>query len=68
VSGLFVIIFFVLLFGVFKPFKGVKRWQFGLGAFVAFILVGVFAPDTHQGGKQALTDAGGSGVGSGLSI
>lgn len=43
-SGLFVIVFLGALVGVFKPYiKGSKRWHFGLGAFVAFIMVGVFA-------------------------
>jgi hypothetical protein len=42
------------LVGVFKPYiKGAKRWHFGLGAFAAFMLVGVFAdPSTKQVGKS----------------
>lgn len=44
VSGLFAIVFLAALVGVFKPYiKGTKRWHFGLGAFVAFIMVGAFA-------------------------
>lgn len=43
-AGLFAIVFFAALVGVFKPYiKDAKRWQFGLGALVAFILIGVFA-------------------------
>ncbi|MDZ4138507.1 MAG: hypothetical protein U1D66_06470 [Erythrobacter sp.] len=43
-SSLFVIVFLAALVGVFKPYiKGVKRWHFGLGTVVAFIMVGVFA-------------------------
>lgn len=43
-AGLFAIVFFAAIVGVFKPYiKDAKRWQFGLGALVAFILIGVFA-------------------------
>lgn len=43
-SGLFAILFVAALVGIFKPYiNGAKRWHFGLAAFVAFILVGVFA-------------------------
>lgn len=42
---LFLLLFFVCVFGIFRPFKSVKRWQFGVAAFVSFILVGVTAPD-----------------------
>ena len=43
-SGLFVIVLLAALVGVFKPYiKGAKRWHFGLGAFVAFFMVGAFA-------------------------
>lgn len=43
-AGLFIILFFAALAGVFKPYiKGTKRWQFGVGAFLAFIMVGAFS-------------------------
>jgi hypothetical protein len=44
VSGLFAIVLLAALLGVFKPYiKGAKRWHFGLGAVVAFFMIGVFA-------------------------
>lgn len=46
-TGLLVIVFLAALFGVFKPYiHGAKRWHFGLGAFVAFILIGALAPSS----------------------
>lgn len=43
-SGLFAIVSLAALVGVFKPYiNGVKRWQFGLAAFIAFVMIGVFA-------------------------
>jgi hypothetical protein len=48
-SGLFVLVLLAALVGVFRPYiNGIKRWQFGLAAFVAFILVGVFAEPTSE--------------------
>lgn len=48
-TGFFVIVFLAALVGVFKPYiNGVKRWQFGLGAFVAFMLVGATAEPSSQ--------------------
>lgn len=47
-SYVFLLLFFVCIFGVFRPFKGGKRWQFGLAAFVSFMLVGVTAPDPEK--------------------
>jgi len=44
VATLFVIVFFAAIVGVFKPYiKDAKRWHFGLGAFVALILIGAVA-------------------------
>ncbi|MFZ5748634.1 MAG: hypothetical protein ACOY45_13390 [Pseudomonadota bacterium] len=44
-TGLFSVLFFAALFGVFKPYiKGLKRLHFGIAAFVALILVGITAP------------------------
>lgn len=52
-TGLFAIVFLAAIFGVFKPYiKGAKRWHFGLGAFVAFILVGAFAEPTSKPAGQ----------------
>lgn len=48
-TGLFVIAFFAALIGVFKPYiNGAKRWHFGLGAFLSFILIGVTAEPSSQ--------------------
>ncbi|AJA08850.1 Putative membrane protein [Sphingopyxis fribergensis] len=53
-TGLFVIVFIAALVGVFKPYiNGAKRWQFGLGAFVAFILIGAFAEPSSQSNNVA---------------
>jgi hypothetical protein len=56
-SGLFVIVFLAAIVGVFKPYiNGAKRWHFGLGAAVAFILIGAFADPasvSETGGDQA---------------
>lgn len=53
VSVLFAIVFLAGVIGVFKPYiKGTKRWHFGLAAFVAFVMVGVFAdPPTNTDTK-----------------
>lgn len=46
-AGLFVLLFFAALVGVFKPYiNGVKRWQFGIAAFVAFMLTGIAGMET----------------------
>lgn len=43
-AGLFAFVFLAALVGVFKPYiKGAKRWHFGLGAFLSFVLVGALA-------------------------
>jgi hypothetical protein len=54
-ATLFVLVFFAAVFGVFKPYiAGVKRWQFGLAAFVALLLVGATAePPTNSSGTPA---------------
>lgn len=44
---LFLLLFFVCIAGVIRPFKGLKRWHFGLAAFVSFIMVGVTAPKSE---------------------
>jgi hypothetical protein len=49
VSIVFMLLFFVCIYGLFRPFKGLKRWQFGVAAFVSFMLVGVTAPDKDKG-------------------
>jgi hypothetical protein len=67
VSSLFVVAFFVLLYGVFRPYRGLKRWHFGAAAFVAFILIGVFAPEEDREGQNELKARDGSGVPSGMS-
>ena len=58
-TGLFVILFLAALFGAFKPYiNGAKRWHFGLGAFVAFILLGAFAePESIPKNKVAAAAA-----------
>ena len=71
-SGLFVIIFLAALVGVFKPYiNGVKRWHFGLGAFVSFVLVGALAeppsksssaPDNAATGAPSSTVKGTDGA------
>jgi hypothetical protein len=46
VAYLFLIAFFVALYGVFRPFKSfpqAKRWHYGLAAFASFMLVGMTA-------------------------
>lgn len=64
-AALFGILFLAAIVGVFKPYiNGVKRWQFGLGAFLALILIGAVAeppaktdtsPDAAK--NNAATDA-----------
>lgn len=67
----FVIVFFAALVGVFRPYiKGAKRIHFGIAAFVAFFLVGIFADvsnvanqnetsgTTAASGGKAITDDG----------
>lgn len=67
-STIFVVAFLVLLFGVFKPYKGFKRWQFGLAAFVSFMLIGVFAPGSQDAReKQLLSSQNGAEAESALS-
>lgn len=58
-STVFVLLFFACLVGVFRPIKGLKRWHFGVGAFVSFILVGITAPepDTSKAGNPPNTAA-----------
>lgn len=52
-AGLFAILFLAALVGVFKPYiNGARRWHFGLAAFVAFVLVGVFAEPTSKAGDK----------------
>lgn len=44
-TGVFVILFFAAVVGIFKPYiKGTKRSYFAVAAVVAFILVGITAP------------------------
>lgn len=48
-AGLFVLIFFAALAGVFKPYvKGLKRSHFGAAAAVAFVLFGITSPPPTQ--------------------
>lgn len=55
VSSLFVVVFLAALVGVFKPYiKSAKRWHFGVGAIVAFIMVGVFADPSATTETKAL--------------
>ena len=65
-SGLFAILFFATLVGIFKPYiNGAKRWHFGLAAFISLIFVGEFAePTTKSGAKpeSAATAASESGA------
>lgn len=49
----FTVLFFVSLFGVFRPFKGLKRKHFGMAAFASFILIGVTAPASDNGTASA---------------
>lgn len=44
--GIFAIILLVALWGVFKPFKGIKRKYFAIAAVVSFLMVGISAPPT----------------------
>lgn len=63
-SALFVIVFLAALVGVFKPYiKGAKRWHFGIGAFVAFIMVGIFAePSADTDSKPQQLASGSEGA------
>lgn len=54
-SFLFIILFFAAVVGIFRPYRFIhnaKRWHYGVAAFAAFVLVGVFAPE----GEKAETD------------
>jgi hypothetical protein len=69
VAAIFAIIFIAALIGVFKPYiNGVKRWQFGVGAFVAFVLVGVFADPPATPGNSAEPVASSASVPAGEQI
>lgn len=55
---LFLIAFFVALYGVFRPFQSMpqaKRWHYGLAAFVSFMLVGMTA-EPPEGTGTAKSD------------
>ena len=56
-SVLFTLVLIAAAVGIFKPYiNGSKRWHFGLAAFVAFILIGITAPNTAIDDPQAVTD------------
>lgn len=54
-SYLFLLLFLVCIFGVFKPFQGLKRWHFGLAAFVSFFMIGVTAPSSDTSKSEGAT-------------
>jgi hypothetical protein len=69
VAGLFAIVFVAALIGVFKPFiNGAKRWHFGLGAFVAFILIGAFGDPSSTTASAPSKVASGSGASAGEAV
>jgi hypothetical protein len=52
VAGLFAIVFFAAIFGVFKPYiNGVSRGRFGIVAFISFVLIGLTAPKSSPPNK-----------------
>lgn len=52
-TGLFMLLFLAAAVGIFKPYiPGWKRGYFALAAFVALVLIGVFAPKQPDAGKQ----------------
>jgi Host cell surface-exposed lipoprotein len=55
-STVFVIVFLASIVGVFKPYiPNSKRWHFGLGAFFAFFLIGITAPNLDSDGMLQQT-------------
>jgi hypothetical protein len=53
-----VLVFFAAIIGIFKPYiKGTKRWHFAIGAVVAFVLIGLFAPSSPSTVKRIATDS-----------
>lgn len=57
-SALFFIIFLAALVGVFRPYiNGAQRWHFGIGAFVSFVLIGVFGEATPKATKDSTTSS-----------
>lgn len=42
--AIFTIILLIALYGLFRPFKGIKRKYFAIAAVLSFILIGVTAP------------------------
>ena len=56
-SVLFTLVLIAAAVGIFKPYiNGSKRWHFGLAAFVAFILIGITAPNAAIDDPQAAAE------------
>lgn len=49
-SVLFLVLLIVCIVGLVRPFKGLKRWHFGIAAIACFILIGLTAPKPEEAG------------------
>lgn len=61
---LFTLLFLAAIVGVFKPYiANSKRWHFGVGAFVMFVLVGMSGQSLETSDEANVTLAGGASEG-----